>query len=111
KQTAACKSPTGGRRKLPYEEIQRLREQGLSTPKLAKQLGVSQRPVCTSTKKLDLVAEGKPGPLPRYEKVGSKHFRCASCKRVELLQQRAGRICHKCRNKLRVSTLEGALHY
>jgi len=40
KHTAACKSPTGGKRKLPYEEIQRLREQGLTHVAIAQQLGL-----------------------------------------------------------------------
>jgi hypothetical protein len=62
-------------------------------------------------KKLDLEGKGKPGPHPKYKKVGSQHFLCPSCGLVKPLRQRHGKICCDCVHKRYVSTIDGALRY
>jgi hypothetical protein len=83
---------------------------GNSTNKQAKQLVVAQRRMCKRVKKVG-VKTNKGGAAAKYEKVGSKDFRCSVCKRVKPLSKRSGRKCHKCVNELAVSTAEGALRF
>jgi hypothetical protein len=85
-----------------------LHSKGLSIRKLAKRLGVSDRPVCERMKELGLKANGKQS---KYEKVGSKDFRCSSCGRVKPLRQRHGTICCGCHQVRWVSTRKGALRF
>ncbi len=104
--TTAC-----GRRKFTDEQLIQLHSDGLSIPKLASQLGVSQQPVRKRMKKLGLKANWKRGGVTRYKKVGADKFRCGSCKRVKPLRQRKGRVCCKCTHDRYVSKREGALHF
>ena len=91
------------------EHLMDLHPQGLGTPKVAKRRRVSRESACKSLKKQGLTANGKPAGVPRYQKVGSKKFRCKSCNDVKPLRQRDGTICFKCRYERYVSTREGAL--
>jgi hypothetical protein len=104
--TTACR-----RREFTDEQLIDLHSRGLSIPKLAMQLGVSQRPVRRRMKKLGLRAKCKRDRVPTYEIVGADRFRCAGCGGVKPLRQRNGRFCNKCVNKKCVSTKEGALRY
>ena len=88
-----------------------LHSQGLSSLNLAEHLGVSPQAVCARLKKLGLKANGKPGGGPRYEKVGSKDFRCKSCRLVKPLRQRNGTICCICHHERYLSTRSGALRF
>jgi ribosomal protein L37AE/L43A len=83
-----------------------LHSQRLSSLNLAKHLGVSPQAVRARLKKLGLKANGKQA---KYEKVGSKDFRCSSCGRVKPLRQRHGTICWNCHRKRYISTTKGAL--
>ena len=98
-----------GRRKFTDEKLIELHSQGLSIPKLAKQLGVSRQPVRRRMKELSLKANCKRGGVPRYEKVGTHEFRCAVCRKIKALSQRHGRKCWRCTLEKYVSTREGAL--
>jgi len=106
-------SPTKapGNRKFSDERLIELHSQGLSIPKMARQLGVSEQPVRDRMKKLGLKANWKRGGVTKYEKVGSEEFRCSCCKKVKPLRQRNGTVCHKCTYEKCVSTKEGALRY
>ena len=97
------------RRKFTDEQLVELHSQGLSIPKMAKQLGVSQRPVCSRMKKLGLKANFKRGGNAKYLKVGTDKFRCIGCKRTKPLRQRNGTKCWRCKYEKSVSTWEGAL--
>ena len=55
KHSATCK-PKGSKTKLPYQEIQRLHEQGLTGVEIAKQLGLSDNSVYRVLRKLGLGA-------------------------------------------------------
>jgi hypothetical protein len=108
---AVVSSRTSRNRKFSDEALLELHCQGLSVPKLAKQLGVSQQPVRSRMKKLGLKANCKGGGVPRYEEVGTARFRCAACKKVKPLRQRNGTICTKCHHDRWVSTRVGALRF
>ena len=97
--------------KFSDEQLMDLHSQGLSIRKVAKRLGVSDWPVRERMKELGLKANGKPGGVPRYEKVGSEDFRCSSCGRVKPLRQRHGTICCGCHHARWVGTREGALRF
>jgi AraC-like DNA-binding protein len=103
-------NPHGGS-KLTDEALIELHFHGLSIRKLAEQLGVSRRQVCSRMKRLGLEATCKGGRTPSYEKVGTDKFRCAVCEKVKRLRQRHGRKCRKCDHDHWVSTLEGALRF
>ncbi len=96
-------------RKFSDEQLIELHSQGLSIPKLAKALGVSQRPVCLRMRKLSLKPNFKRGGVSKYLKVGSKRFLCRTCNKTRPLSQRNGTICCGCRFKKYVSTRNGAL--
>jgi hypothetical protein len=96
-------------RKFTDERLIELHSHGLSIPKLAIQLGVSQPPVYIRMKKLGLKANCKRGGVPRYEKVGADEFHCASCGRDKPLRQRNGMKCKNCTQKRYRSTTNGAL--
>jgi len=98
-----------GNRKFSDEKLIELHSQGLSIPKMAVQLGVSQQPVRLRMKKLGLKANGKRGGVPRYVKAGAGEFHCTSCDRDKPLRQRAGTKCNRCTYEKSVSTREGAL--
>jgi hypothetical protein len=98
-------------RKFSDEQLVDIHSQGLSNLNLAKQLGASPQSVGTRLKKLGLKANGKPGGVPRYEKVGSKDFRCKSCRLVKPLRQRNGTICCICHHKRYLSTRSGVLRF
>ena len=100
-----------GRRKFSDERLIELHSQGLSIPKMAKQLGVSQQPVRERMKKLGLKPNFLRGGVARYKKVGTEDFRCRSCRSVKPLRQRTGTICCKCTHDRYVSKREGALHF
>ena len=106
KSTNACRS-----RKFSDAKLVKLHSGGLSIPKLAKELGVSQQPLRKRLCKLGLKANGKRGGVPRYEKVGSKEFRCVTCRNVKPLRQRHGRVCLICTHDKYVSTEAGALRF
>jgi hypothetical protein len=88
-----------------------LKSHGHSSAKRSKQLGVSERPVCNRVKKVSVKAKCKRGGVSKYEKVGSKDFRCSVCKSVKSLSKRRGTKCHKCIHEQWISTTEGALRY
>jgi hypothetical protein len=97
------------RRKFTDEQLVELHSHGLSIPKLAKQLGVSQGPVRIRMKNLGLKANCKRGGVPGYERVGTEDFRCAGCRKVKPVRQRHGRKCWRCTYEKCVGTREGAL--
>jgi len=107
--TATSPIKTCPRRKFTDEKLIEHHSHGLSISKLAKQLGVSQRAVCSRMKKLGLRPNYKPGGVAKYEKVGTDKFRCASCGRDKPLRQRDGTKCNRCTYQRSVSTREGAL--
>ena len=98
-------------RKFSDEALLELHCQGLSIPKLAKQLGVSQQPVRSRMRKLGLMSNHERGGVPSYEKVGASRFRCAGCRKVKPLRQRSGRKCKNCTQKRYLSTTNGALRH
>jgi hypothetical protein len=106
KPTNACRS-----RKFSDAKLVELHAHGLSIPKLAKELGVSQHPVRKRMCKLGLKANWKRGGVPRYERVGRRAFRCRICKRVKPLYQRNGTMCRSCSHHRWVSTTKGALRF
>src|ERR1035441_4446570 len=104
-------NPTKPNRISKFSDRQLLEahSQGLSTPKLAKQLRVARSSVCARMKKLGLKANYKSGGVSRYERVGSEQFSCSACGRAKPLRERYGTICYQCRHRRRVCTIEGAL--
>jgi hypothetical protein len=98
-------------RKFTDEQLVEVHSKGLSTPKVAEQLGVSRQSVCKRLKKIGLEANFKPGGVTRYEKAGSEHFCCSSCGRDKPLRQRHGTSCNKCHDAQRINTTEKALRH
>ena len=98
-------------RKFTDARLVKLHSRGLSIPKLAKCLGVSQQPVRKRMKKLHLKANGRRGGVPLFKKVGCDAFKCRSCKKVKPLHRRNGTCCHDCSNKHWMSTKEGAIRF
>ena len=69
KPTIICRT-----RKFSDARLVELHSRGLSIPKLAKELGVSQQPVRKRMCKLGLRANRKRGGVPLYERVGRRAF-------------------------------------
>ncbi len=85
--------------------------QSHSCSRLAKRSAPSRKIVCNRRKNKCVRSNCKRSGVPRYEKVGPKHFRCASCGKVKPLHQRDGTMCRNCRHRRWVSTIEGALRF
>ena len=85
--------------------------QANSHSRLAKPSEPSRKIVCNRRKNKCVRSNSKRSGVPRYEKVGSKHFRCGSCGKVKPLHHRHGTICNNCCYRRWVSTIEGALRF
>jgi hypothetical protein len=94
KHTATCK-PKGSKRKLPYEKIQRLHEQGLTGVAIAKQLGLKSGSVSVALRKLGLGTG-----LHRHERevLPDGKIRCSVCSRSKKAIEfpRTGSRCKPC---------------
>lgn len=103
KHTGAVKPQRRPRRKLPYEEIRRLHEQGLTGVAIAKQLGLKRRGVNNALRKMglgtgrhkhkrDVLPDGKVRCSICHESKEASEFRdgysyCRSCGYAQMARQ------------------------
>ena len=93
--TAACKPTKKGRRKLPYEEIRRLHEQGLTGTAIAKQLGLNSHSVSNTLRRKGL---GTGRQRHEREILPDGKILCSVCNRRKEANEfpRSGSRCKTC---------------